>query len=182
MVKVPCCQECNREKARCDDYLRDVLVADIYCESHPVARDLAVGKMARAIRRNRSDFAREAVAHMTYQPLTTPGGIYLGEFPTVPLDSDRLLKSIGFVVRGLYFGATRAVYPVGNGIEIRRVHQLSIATIWESMSSLTKRSPFVMGDWVFACHFAYGSEDRTTSLWVMAFYRNFLLTVSTSRL
>jgi hypothetical protein len=180
VITVPCCEECNQEKRYYDDYLRDVLVADLYCAADPLARNIAEGKMARAISRNRSDFARAAVVRMAYRPLNTPGGIYLGEFPTVPLDSDRLLTAIAFVVRGLYYSGANAPFPANYMMDIRRVHQLSIGTVWESIHNLTKRPTFMLGDGVFACDVVYGSEDWSTTFWVLAFYRNFVLTVATA--
>jgi hypothetical protein len=162
-------QGLQRAKAHPDDYLRDVLVADLYCASHPVASALAQGPVLRAIQRNRSDFARGAAATMTCRPLQTPGGIYLGEFPTVTLDDDRFLRAVGFIMRGLFYHATQRVFLADYAMDIRRLHQLSIPSLWESMGRLTKRAPFVMGSGVFTSSVAYATEDFATTCWLLAF-------------
>jgi hypothetical protein len=179
MVTVPACEPCNNLKARDEEYLRDVLVSDIYSSGHPVAQALADGKLTRAIRQNRSEFARVAVRHMAHRPLYTPGGIYLGDYPTVPLDGPRLLGALSLIVRGLYFQLVKRVFPDGYTFDIRRVHQLSIPLAWASMQKARANGPYRLGEDVFVCMFFYATEDPGITFWLLSFYSGYMLKVVT---
>lgn len=178
MVTVPACEPCNKRKGKDEDYLRDVLVTDIYCSEQPVPKALLEGQIARAIQRNRSDVAKAARQYARLAPLYTAGGIYLGQAVSVPLDDVRFASAIEMIVRGLYFQRLGHVFPSGYAFDLRRVKQLSIGDIWKSMQASKVNGPYCLGD-VFACMFRYGAEDPGVTMWVLSFYNYFVLIVGT---
>lgn len=178
MLTVPSCDPCNKRKAKDEDYLRDVLVTDVFCSDQPVPKVLLEGKVARSAQSNRSDVAKAARKYGRPAPLYTPGGIYLGQTVAVPLDDVRFMGAIEMIVRGLYFQRLGHVFPSGYEFDLRRVKQLSIGDMWTSMLAAKANGPYRLGD-VFVCMFLYGTEDPAVTMWVLSFYNNFVLTVST---
>src|SRR5947207_328698 len=74
---VKACPECNHVKKSGDDsFLRDFLITDMHCSDHPAAQSLSAEEMGRAMRANRSDFARATVPNGRPVQLFTPAGLY----------------------------------------------------------------------------------------------------------
>ena len=59
MVTIPACNDCNAEKSKHDDYLRDMLVVDRNSEQSKAAQAL-LDKVQRASQRNQSIVMRGA--------------------------------------------------------------------------------------------------------------------------
>lgn len=165
MVTVPACDPCNKRKGEDEEYLRDVLVSDIWCSDHPVAKVLLEGKVSRAIQRNCSDFAKAVQQHSVQRPLYTPGGIYLGDIPAVRIDSERFRSAISMIVRGLYHKLMKQAIPDGYAFDIRRIPRLNAAELWGMMLEKKANGPFNLGD-VFDCLFLYAIEDPGATSWL----------------
>jgi hypothetical protein len=178
LITAPACLKCNREKALDEQYLRDVLAVDIYTSEQPGARSIFDGKMARARVRNRSEIARSG-RHARMEPLYTPGGIYLGNYATIPLDWERISRIIGMIIRGLYWQIRREVFPQGYMIDVARIDPLEVRTVAEAMSATHVNGPYRLGDSTFSCVMQFVKEDPGMSRWLLCFYQNFVLLVTT---
>src|SRR4051812_45600535 len=67
-VIVRACNRCNSQKAKEDSYVRDLLVSDLANEGNPIARKV-MKTVHRSIRKNRSDFGRDAIRRGSLTPL-----------------------------------------------------------------------------------------------------------------
>ena len=177
LITVPVCEPCNNAKSLNDDYLRDCLTCDIYGSESPKAQQ-AFEKMLSSDRQGSSIIAKTARAEMQYKPLHTRGGIYLGDYPTFPIDEQRFKKIFETLVRGLYYDARKQRFPDGYTFEVRRYHPWDFDEIFKQLQSRHPNGPRVLGD-VFGCIFLSAEEDPFTSFWLIWFYERVLFSVST---
>ena len=133
MLTVPVCRACNKAKGKLDEYVRDVLVLDIDCSNNAAARKLLNGEVGRAIRKNRSEVARAAKKGACLEPRYTPGGIYLGDAVSFPIDGERMNREFSLITRGLYYAIRKEHLPIDCAFDVRRVHPLRFHQIWEAL-------------------------------------------------
>src|SRR5689334_19265201 len=60
LIIVPACEVCNKALAKHQDFLRDWLVTDFRCSSHPAARQLLEGPVSRSVGYKSSKLAKAA--------------------------------------------------------------------------------------------------------------------------
>jgi len=178
MVTVPVCRKCNHNKSRDEQYLAEVLTADIYTSEHPVAKAIFDGPMARARDTNRSEIARSA-RHAGMEALHTPGGLYLGHYATVPLDWERISRTIEGMIRGLYYTLVGKPFPQGYVIDVTRLDPFEVQSAWNDMSSAHLNGPHCLGDDIFMCEMQFVAEDPGMTRWLLRFYRNYVMLVTT---
>lgn len=178
LITAPACLKCNQDKARDEPYLRDVLAVDLRTSEQPAARTIFDGKMARARSRNRSEIAR-AARQARMEPLHTRGGIYLGHYATIPLDGERISRVIGMMMRGLYWRLRGELFPRGYTIEVARVEPLEVRAVEEAISGTHFNGPYRLGDGIFECVMQFAAEDTGETLWLLRFYRNYVVLVTT---
>jgi len=178
MVTVPACLKCNQNKSQDEDYLRDVLIADIHTSEHPKAKAIFDGPMARARAKNRSEIARSA-RHARMEPLHTPGGLYLGHHPSVPLDWERISCVVSMMIRGLYYQLRGEPFPQGYSVTVMRLNPLEVQTAWNDMSAAHLNGPYCLGEGIFRCEMQLVAEDTGVTRWLLRFYQNYVLLVTT---
>jgi hypothetical protein len=181
LLTVKACAECNHVKKSGDDsFLRDFLITDMHCSDHPAAQSLLLGEMGRAMRSNRSDFARAAAPNGRLVPLFTPSGLYVGVCFTAPLDGERINRVFATITRGLYFKALKRLLPIETQFEVRRqdpryirqlVDSVQPPNVWCCPPSLGK---------VFTCLCIIGPYEMAQSLWLMQFYGGMYISVFTT--
>jgi hypothetical protein len=69
MVVVPACRGCNEAKGKLEEYLRDVLTADVACSANPVVKEIVAGPVSRSISTNRSLLAGAFRAGGSWVPI-----------------------------------------------------------------------------------------------------------------
>jgi len=178
LITAPVCLKCNQDKARDEQYLRDALIVDIYTSEHPMAKAIFDGEMARARARNRSEIARTA-RDARMEPLYTPGGIYLGHHATMPLDWERISRTISLMVRGLYWKLRGEPFPQGYTINVLRLDPLDVQTVWDAINAAHFNGPYGLGDGIFACVMQVVAEDPGMTRWLLWFYQNYVVLVTT---
>jgi hypothetical protein len=173
--------ECNNvNKSGGDTFLRDFLITDLHCSDHPAAQSLLKGEMGRAMRSNRSDFARAAVPKARPAPLFTSTGLYVGECFTAPLDGERINRIFATITRGLYFKVFRRILPADTQFEVRRQDPRYIGELLNLVQppDVWCRPPS-LGD-VFTCVYVIGPPEKAQSIWVMQFYGGMYISVLTA--
>ena len=120
MIKVYACKKCNNLKSKDDDYLRDLLVNDIFSSNNPVAQ-INVGKFFRSAQRNTSDFSRQILPKANLVPFHSEGGLYLGEVFELPIDSSRVYKIFSQMFRGLFFWQYKKHLPSTYKFNVERI-------------------------------------------------------------
>jgi hypothetical protein len=177
LITVPCCLECNNEKSKDDDYLRDILTADIYANAHPIARSIFEGKVIKSVRRNSSDFARVATTSARTNPIYTKRGVYLGSVISIAVDADRIKTIFTRVVRGLYYDARKQRVPDDYVFDIWRYQPWDVGEVVAHFNRLHPNGPRILGN-IFGCMFLSAEEDPMTTFWLIWFYSGAFFSVS----
>jgi hypothetical protein len=177
LVTVPVCKPCNNKKSKNDSYLRDLLVMDLDCCDHPVAKELMKGKVIRSAIRNRSEIARSARKARPKAKYSI-NGLYLGHFPSFPIDGTRLNESFATIVRGLYYRLRGIRLRDDYSFKIGRVDSLHLKDAYDLMVKMRGNGPYVLAN-VFGCVFLYVDEDPHLTNWLLWFYGGFVLQIYT---
>ncbi len=178
MVTVPVCAGCNQKKALNDPFLRDVLVMDLQCADFPIAKELRQGKVMRAAKTKRSEVAHSIARKARPKPLYTNGGLYLGHYPSIPLDGERMDEIFKTIVRGLYYKLRSIRLPDDCIFEINRVDPVHVQDAVRDMEAIKAVGPLRIGE-VFICYVTHATDDDHTTAWLLGFMGGFFLHVLT---
>lgn len=177
LITVKACDDCNNAKSLNDDYFRDFLVADNWVSQSPIAQQIFHQKMLSSQRQGKSLIARETVRKAKLEPFYTKGGIYLGDYYSIPVDGERIEKIFETFVRGLYYDSQKQRFPDGYVFELYRHFPWDFKDVTESFFSRLHPNSITLGK-VFGCAFTKAHEDRFTSLWLFWFYERILFSMS----
>lgn len=175
-VIIPVCPKCNNGKGRDDDYLRDLLIADIACEGNSVVEEVQQA-FFRAAHTNRSDFARVAIRNMRSEPAFTPSGLYVGHFPTVPVDPKRVDRIFRLIARGLFWKLFARRIPENYVIEALKIPHNDAAREIQREINLGATGPYAIGNGVFYCYFLATGTPFVHN-WLMCFYDRVVFAVT----
>lgn len=179
LVKVPACLSCNNAKSKNDDYLRDLLISDVYAQQNPVAQALFHQKMLSSVRQGSSVIARTAISKGRREPVYTPNGIYLDDCISAPIDVERVNHIFSQIIRGLYFRGRQRRIPDDYVFEVRRYHPLEFYQVWERLKQIGYHGPFRIGGEIFTCLFVDVVEDPFFTDWWLWFYDSVCVYVRT---
>ena len=179
-VLVPACKRCNGRKGLEDEYMRDVLSADIACDGNPIAMQIQAN-FFRAHAKNKSVFGRVAARTHRFDPVFSPGNIYLGHHPSVPIEWKRIEKFLRFVVRGLYWKLLKSRIPNDYEIEVFRIPSHHFDEQYRRQMGLGAIGPHGIKDGVFGSIMNIAKEDPFTTCWLMWFYEGVVFGAATLR-
>jgi hypothetical protein len=178
-ITVPACTKCNGEKAKNDDFLRDFLVADYRADKNPIVRTLLYGKgkivqdgnVTRAFMRNHSKLSREAVMKAQIKPLMSPGGVFLGEYPTFEVDENRINLIFEELIRGLYYHILKKPLPKNFTFELWGVQPHNYTKLIENFKAIKTGK---IGEFAFEYALWYSTETPERTMWLLLFYEAIL--------
>ena len=156
-----------------------MLVVDISCLEHPVAKALLQGKVARSIRRNSSIVGRAVVSQASIGPIHTSGSIYLSHFPTAQLEVERVEEIFKTMVRGLYFKLRQKRLPDDYVFGVRRLCNSEVKEAVRRFNHMRANRTYTLGTGVFVCLHDYDAKDEATTYWLLSFYNGVFVTIST---
>jgi hypothetical protein len=147
------------------------------CSGKPAAQAILLGEANRAMRRNQSMFARDALATMHQVHLQTPSGLFFGKGYTAAIDLKRIHRIFAKITRGLFFKQQHELLPRDILFTMMRV---DVNTITKMMKTpgLKWYIPPSLGD-VFTCVYCLGSHENYDTLWLMGFFDQFCMVVRT---
>lgn len=163
---VPACDRCNAGSNLDDEYFRNTLVM-MFDQDHEQKRQVFEGPVLRSLEKH-PGWVKEALEHVKVRPLLSPAGLWLGDFPTLPVDGDRVCRSLFKIVKGLFYLIRKQPFPKDGQIGI--IGQLNsdtqplIGLIEENLSPT-----FDFGDDVFEWRFSQTKDGL--AMWKLAFYR-----------
>jgi len=178
MITVPACLDCNQAKGELDAYLRDVLTADLSSYDSAEARAVLEGKVRSAVRRNQSPVWRAAETQTRRVPLWSPGGIYLGDFPAIPLDGGRLHLALSMMAKGLYARHFGRRLSDGVDIDVGRIGADLVVQQWPMLTLPGSNGPFVIGMNVCYYLFFVASDEPLVVHWLLASYHSVFFIVT----
>ncbi|MGB7070657.1 MAG: hypothetical protein WBD22_14285 [Pyrinomonadaceae bacterium] len=178
IVLVPVCDPCNQEKAKHDDYLRDMLAVDVDTSKSNEAQTLLTGKVFRSAETNRSQVMRAAKSNGKFESIYSKGGIYLGQGYSFPIDGQRVNHIFSLIIRGLYYTTTSRLLPQDCEFEVRRLSSSEFNEIWKKLEKVGYNGPYHL-EGVLTCIFNYAAEEPAVSHWWLWFYDSVCVYVST---
>ena len=164
---VPACERCNAGSNLDDEYFRNALVM-MFDQDHPEKQRLFGGPVRRSLEKH-PGWVADMVRRMKIQPLLSPSGLWLGDYPTLPLDRERFCRSLFKIVKALFYLIRKHPFPADGQIGV--IGQLCAETkplidmIEENLSPT-----FDFGDDVFEWRFSETKDGIT--MWKLAFYRS----------
>ena len=179
MITVLACKECNEEKAKHDNYLRDMLVLDMHGSQSSVAQALLDGRVKRAIRTNRSEIARVALQYGRVEPLRSPAGIYLGQAISFPIDEERVRHIFSLIVRGLYYRLRKQRLRDDCVFSVRRLTAEEFNRGWQELKETGFNGPYLLGEGVFNFIFMYAAEQPSVTQFWLGFHELICFYVAT---
>jgi hypothetical protein len=114
-----------------------------------------------------------------YDPIHTPGGIYLGHGFSFPLEGERVTQLFSLIVRGLYHKLTEKYLPEECKFDVRRLTSSEFNEFWEKLRQIGYNGPYCLGNDVFTCLFIYAAEEPSISQWWLWFYDSICIYVTT---
>jgi hypothetical protein len=179
--RVYACSTCNGdEKSSNDTYLRDLLVMDMDSSEHPVVKQL-FDKFVRAIKRNQSKAARDAMQSTRPIPLMTPSGLYAGWAWAFESEDKRNEAIMSMIVRGLYIAYIGGKLPANSTFDIFRQRDMSkLDAALQSLLRQGAQHVRIGNSEVFECIYAHVPEQPEVSIWFLCFYEKVIFTVATN--
>ena len=98
---IPACDACNAGSNQDDEYFRNTLVM-MFDQDHPQKQQLFTGPVMRTLRRH-PGWVRHMLVNAHVGPQHSPFGLWIGDFPILPLEFARFNRSLLRVVKGLYY-------------------------------------------------------------------------------
>jgi len=171
-VTVPACRECNVKKSGGENDLRDYMVISKASFSHPTAQKLRP-KVHDAMKKGFSRIGR-AAKDAKYEPYYTSSGIYLSHEIIIHIDDPSyMLRTLHYMVRGLYFWELNSHYPENaphDAIIVPQEEFRSTLLEFRDLAQMNPRNPRILGRSVFAWVPIAPPDSIELIAWVMVFY------------
>lgn len=163
------CENCNENSNEDDDYFRNILVL-MFDQNHPEKKILFETKVKRSLAK-KPGIARELLGSKRIRPMYSACGQWLGSYPMLEVDADRVDRSLRKVFKGLYYIIKRKPFPKDG--ELLIISELNAQTK-DAIDAIEKHlnPTFSFGDDIFEWSF-FQTRDGITG-WRVAFYRSVL--------
>ena len=119
---VPSCRACNQGFQIDDEYFRATLLARYGVDESPIALDVLQRLLRGLDRPQGKGLTTALVESVGSRDFWSEHGVNLGPQPALTVNAERIHRTLGRIVRALYWDATRIVMPVR--IEVKAHLQL----------------------------------------------------------
>ena len=179
-IKVPACRECNegrgdggqRPLTMDEEYVRTVLALEHRSSDHRVAANLLTNEIPRSYD-NSPGLLRRIAHRMSVVDATARGGIIVPSVPLITVETDRLIRVLKKIARGLFYAVNERPLPQDCPVTCSpRLDAEKLAEISRRMDGLKRTTRWwnigEEGGFRFRC--AMEHEHSTRSLWLLIFY------------
>lgn len=177
LITVPACLSCNNTKSLDDDLLRDMLTTDFIGSQSPIAQKIFETKVMGSAARNSSLLVRTVLTQGRSEPFISKGGVYLGTYPTVTIDEERVSRMFHRIARGLYYDARKQRLPDGYMIEVLRHLPHDFEALLKEFHEKLHPSGRRLGN-VFSAIYVRAKEDPFSTMWLIWFYDRVGISIS----
>lgn len=163
LITLPCCEDCQREYQRDEEYFRTNISSISDIENNPNAR-LIWDKAHRSLLR-RFKLWREFTSRLFPIRIQTPSGLYVGIAPAIKIPPERTNKMLRKIAFGLFYYHTQMRVP--EEFETKIFFQPK-----EILLNLLKKAQYRR---YFENTFSYAgavARDTKSSIWWLCFYRS----------
>jgi hypothetical protein len=169
LVTVPACFECNNESSADDEEFR-VFISIQSGHDQPMTDDLWRSGLIPTLRHNQR-LRNSILGRSQDAEMRTPAGIFLGHMKAVPLRADPHKRVLRRIVCGLYY------HHFGEPVEPTTLVEanLLVSLPEEFAEFLPDMSLARIGGDAFQYRYGRAGELSQASLWVIWFYRRYLV-------
>ena len=146
LIRVPSCQECQDAKHDGEEWLRDLVRLDVGGSDHGDALSQVL-RIGRAHLRNPGRSTERIMTRKQIE-VTSFGDIYLGEAFEIEWDFASIIRTMEFVVRGLWFHVNREPLPRHANVSVSFIQPLDRQRIHNWLSPFSVTELFVLGNGV----------------------------------
>lgn len=170
MITVPSCQACHDAKSAGDSALRDFVNLEIHGSRHPNAL-CHMEKIVRATETHRSLIGRAFLEQSVEQEWVTEAGVYLGQVVSVPADDfmDTVLRTIEYIVRGLYRYETRTNLPPESPVMARYIEPHKVPQVLADLRRWPPTKVTIKGHHVAGAVSWRPPEEPLATMWLVGF-------------
>lgn len=169
LITLPCCEECNLDYSKDEEYFRVFVLGGSY--DHPEAKRIWDSKVRRALARKPRFRVKLAQGVVPVQVITR-AGLHLGQAMAISADTTRINRVLHKIVKGLYYHH-----------HSRRLDSVCLETFFnpsDPQIHLWKEVPrFDVGRGVFSYWHGIGKDIPGLSMWWLVFYERVLFIVTT---
>jgi len=168
MVTVPACDRCQQIKELGDRDLWIFSTLDMGGSQHPDMLEQLV-KIYEYNERTAAWLER-SFAEAEEVPLVTQAGLLIGTGLTFPFNQQRMLRTVGMMVRGAYYKETKHILPPETPVHAQYIPFHHTSSVLGQFGAIRQKDPVVKGN-----HIAFWSpyfpvdSDPVTSGWVFNF-------------
>jgi hypothetical protein len=178
LIRVPSCNECQDKKHEGEERLRDLVRIDIGGSGHGDSLS-QIMRIGRAHRRNPGRSTERIMARRQIE-VTSYGGIYLGEAFEIDWDFAPILRTMEFIVRGLWFHVNREPLPRHAEVGVSFIPPLERQQIHNWLSRFRVREIFILGNGIAHIEaFDAARVTRIDSSWGIVFNHGVLFLAGT---
>ncbi len=177
LITVPSCRSCNEGASRDDEYFRLVISMRHDTGDHPAVKAILPSIYRSLQKPSKKGFQQAFFNSMGNLDLLSAGGIYLGTAPGYDVDLSRLDRVAARITTGLYFHEFGKRIPeyfhvtAYSAAGLTNIDSDATVRVLDIFDKVTRNSPNVFGENVFAYWFQRVQGHDTMSAWVLAFYK-----------
>ncbi len=165
---IPACEQCNAGTNLDDEYFRNTLVM-MFDLTHPGKRQLFAGPVLRSFRKH-PGWIKHALSKVRMHPLLSPSGLWLGNYPVLPLDVERFNRSLSKILRALFFLLRKRPFPASGQIGLVGQFNSETRPLINMIEENLFPPTFDFGDDIFEWRFSQTGDGIT--MWKLIFYRS----------
>jgi hypothetical protein len=178
-IRVPACEECQKEYHDAEQYFMTVLPLDIH-SAHPTARKVAEGQVTRSL--DKAPWIWKPIRDNA-RPinLRTRSGLYIGQSAEITPREDWFDLVLKKITKGLYYHCMHERLPLHYDIGVLFLESRDHADqIWKEMERKVYNGPFQVGDSIFEFAYQYSDTDQAHTAWLISFYHGHFFYVVTA--
>lgn len=147
---------CNHSFSDDNDYFRDVMLFEDGVESHPKAKEVQHGAIARKLQKH-AGAVRKNIRNVSLRDVSTPGGLYLGRKPTFTVDVARIERVLINVLKGVFYLSQGFPLPSKFLTSVSDCRMVDTSWLETTVGFMCPWQSF--GDSVFLCRYVRSSSD-----------------------
>lgn len=168
LIKVPSCDECQDKKEVGEERLRDLVRLDIGASELGWALPQIL-KVGRAHVRKPGRSTERIMARKQIE-VTSFGGIYLGDAFAIEWDFAPVLRTMEFIVRGLWFHVNRETLPSHVDVGVSFIEPLDRQGIHDWLAPFLMTDVYVLGNGIVHIDkFKVARQTHFDSFWRLVF-------------
>ena len=179
LITVPCCEKCNLQASKDDEYFRLNIIMRDKIEGVSEAESLQGAVFRSLNRKEAGGLKQDLINRIDVEPSFTSSGIFTGLRNIYEVDFSRLGRVAKRTVAGIIFKESGSRLPDTFDIAVFSMSGLNNITLPVKENLKRKISEllqdpyeYIGNESVFAFWHKYSGEDRYTSMWLLIFFKS----------